>query len=106
GGKVQRPGVRKTVNSDLRNLYKLAKLAGRSKRVDRLQPTKMVEDMHLTANQEVSCALEAYRQDQFRTNTDAFGDNPDVTAPAVYWNYCGPRVICMERMYGVSIDSF
>jgi predicted unusual protein kinase regulating ubiquinone biosynthesis (AarF/ABC1/UbiB family) len=24
----------------------------------------------------------------------------------VYWNYCGPRIICMERMYGVPIDSF
>jgi predicted unusual protein kinase regulating ubiquinone biosynthesis (AarF/ABC1/UbiB family) len=104
--KVQRPGVRKTVNSDLKNLYKIAKLVGRSKRAAQLQPTKVIEDMHLTANQEVNCALEAYRQTQYRDSIDAFGDNPDVTAPEVYWNYCGPRVICMERMYGVSIDSF
>ena len=104
--KVQRPGVRKTVNSDLKNLYKIAKLVGRSKRAAQLQPTKVIEDMHLTANQEVNCALEAYRQTQYRNNIDAFGDNPDVTRPEVYWNYCGPRVVCMERMYGVSIDSF
>lgn len=104
--KVQRPGVRETVNSDLKNLYKLAKLIGRSKRAERLQPTKMVEDMHLTANQEVNCALEAYRQSEYRKHIDAFDDNGDVTAPEVYWNYCGPRVVCMERMYGVTIDSF
>jgi predicted unusual protein kinase regulating ubiquinone biosynthesis (AarF/ABC1/UbiB family) len=24
----------------------------------------------------------------------------------VYWNYCGPRIVCMERMYGVPVDSF
>ncbi|MEY2398600.1 MAG: hypothetical protein QOJ00_1774 [Actinomycetota bacterium] len=104
--KVQRPGVRRTVNSDLKNLYKIAKIVGRSKKADRLQPTKMIEDMHLTANQEVNCALEAHRQSEYRAHINAFGDNPDVTAPEVYWNYCGPRVICMERMYGVTIDSF
>ena len=104
--KVQRPGVRKTVNSDLKNLYKIAKLVGRSKRAAQLQPTKVIEDMHLTANQEVNCALEAHRQTQYRNNINAFADNPDVTCPEVYWNYCGPRVVCMERMYGVSIDSF
>jgi predicted unusual protein kinase regulating ubiquinone biosynthesis (AarF/ABC1/UbiB family) len=104
--KVQRPGVRRTMNSDLKNLYKIAKLVSRSKKADRLQPTKLIEDMHLTANQEVNCALEAHRQSQYRAHIDDFGDNPDVTAPEVYWNYCGPRVICMERMYGVTIDSF
>ena len=104
--KVQRPGVRRTINSDLKNLYKIAKLVGRSKKADRLQPTKLIEDMHLTANQEVNCALEAHRQSQYRKNIDAFNDNPDVTAPEVYWNYCGPRVVCMERMYGVTIDNF
>lgn len=104
--KVQRPGLRKTINSDLKNLYKMASLVGRLKRVASLQPTKMIEDMHLTANQEVNCALEAHRQSQFRKNIGAFGDNENVTAPEVYWNFCGPRVICMERMYGVTIDSF
>lgn len=104
--KIQRPGLRKTINSDLKNLYKIAKLVGRSKRAAQLQPTKVIEDMHLTANQEVNCALEAHRQTQYRNNINTFGDNPDVTCPEVYWNYCGPRVVCMERMYGVSIDSF
>jgi predicted unusual protein kinase regulating ubiquinone biosynthesis (AarF/ABC1/UbiB family) len=104
--KVQRPGVRHTMNSDLRNLYRIARLAEHTKLGQRLQPTKFVEDMHLVTNQEVNCALEAHRQTQYRDHIDDFGDNPDITAPEVYWNYCGPRVICMERMYGVPIDSF
>ncbi|HUR78257.1 MAG TPA: AarF/UbiB family protein, partial [Acidimicrobiales bacterium] len=104
--KVQRPGVRATMNSDLRNLWRIARLAERTKLGKRLQPTKFVEDMHLVTNQEVNCALEAHRQTRYRDKIDAYGDNPDVTAPEVYWNYCGPRVICMERLYGVPVDSF
>ncbi|HVT76890.1 MAG TPA: AarF/UbiB family protein [Acidimicrobiales bacterium] len=104
--KIQRPGVRHTMNSDLRNLYFLARLAEHTKLGKRLQPTKFVDDMHLVSNQEVNCALEAHRQARYRDHIDDYGDNPDITAPEVYWNYCGPRVICMERMYGVPIDSF
>ncbi|HZP16124.1 MAG TPA: AarF/UbiB family protein [Nocardioides sp.] len=104
--KVQRPGIRKTINSDLRILYRLAKLAERTQLGDRLQLTKFVADMHVVSNQEVVCALEAHRQTRYRDAIGAFGDNKDITAPEVYWNYCGPRVICMERMFGVPIDSF
>ncbi len=104
--KIQRPGVRRMMNSDLRNLYRIAKLAERTKLGKRVQPTKFVEDMHVVSNQEVNCALEAHRQTQFRNHIGAYDDNPDITAPEVYWNYCGPRVICMERLYGVPIDSF
>ena len=31
---------------------------------------------------------------------------PHVTAPEVYWDWCGPHVICMERMSGVPMDQF
>ncbi len=81
-------------------------MAERTKLGKRLQATGFVIDMHTQANQEVNCALEADRQSRFRAHIDDFDDNPDVTAPEVFWNYCGPRVICMERMYGVPIDSF
>jgi predicted unusual protein kinase regulating ubiquinone biosynthesis (AarF/ABC1/UbiB family) len=104
--KIQRPRVRRMMNSDLKVIYKLARLAEFTKRGKSIQPTKFVEDMHLVSNQEVNCALEAHRQTQFRNAIDAYGDNPDVTAPEVYWNYCGPRIVCMERMYGVPVDSF
>src|SRR5690606_27337561 len=29
-----------------------------------------------------------------------------ITAPEVYWEYCGPHMICMERMSGVPMDEF
>ena len=29
-----------------------------------------------------------------------------VTAPEVIWDYCGPHMICMERVFGVPMDDF
>ncbi len=104
--KIQRPGIHRTMNADLRILYVLARLCEHFELGERLQLTKFVDDMHKVANQEINCALEAHRQAEFRRRIGAFGDNTDVTAPDVYWDYCGPRTICMERMYGVPIDSF
>ena len=36
----------------------------------------------------------------------AFGDNTMVTAPEVYWDFCGPHMICMERVSGIPMDQF
>src|SRR6185503_1928889 len=47
-----------------------------------------------------------HRQATFRANIGAFGDNTHITAPEVYWDYCGPHMICMERMSGVPMDEF
>jgi predicted unusual protein kinase regulating ubiquinone biosynthesis (AarF/ABC1/UbiB family) len=104
--KVQRPDIRLRMNRDLRIMYRIAKLLMRTK-AGRLANTQgVIEDLHAVTNQELNSAVEAYRQSKFRDNIPAFGDNKWVTAPEVYWDYCGPRVICMERMYGTPLDDF
>jgi len=104
--KVQRPDIRLRMNRDLRIMYRIAKLLMRTK-AGRLANTQgVIEDLHAVTNQELNSAVEAYRQAKFRDNIPAFGDNKWVTAPEVYWDYCGPRVICMERMYGTPLDDF
>ena len=104
--KLQRPNIAQRMNLDLRIQYRLAKLAERTELGRRLSVVSLVRDMHGTANQELNAALEAHRQTLFRDHIGAFGDNKWITAPEVYWNYCGPRTICMERMYGVPIDQY
>ena len=52
-------------------------------------------------------AVEAWRQQRFRGwYISAFGDNKWIIAPEVYWDFCGPRMICMERVCGVPMDDF
>ena len=104
--KVQRPGLASQVNTDLRILYRLARLAARSKHLRMANPVAVISDLHQVTNQELNFALEADRQTRFRANLHAFGDNLEVTSPEVYWELCGQRVICMERIHGTPVDRF
>lgn len=104
--KIQRPNIRERMVTDMRALYRVAKLVQRTKWGATFNADAVVRDLHTTASQELNPALEAYRQARFRENIWAFGDNKFVTAPEVIWNWCGPNVICMERVWGIPMDHF
>ncbi|MDA8268154.1 MAG: AarF/UbiB family protein [Actinomycetota bacterium] len=104
--KVQRPGIVDRMLSDLRIAGWLARQAERFQAARRLNPTGLVADMHQVTVGELDFVLEARHQRAFRANIEAFGDNAWVTAPEVYPELCGPRVICMERLWGVPVDEF
>jgi predicted unusual protein kinase regulating ubiquinone biosynthesis (AarF/ABC1/UbiB family) len=105
--KLQRPHIAHRMNTDLRILHRLARTLERHTRIGRsASAVAVVEDLHAVTNQELNAALEAHRQAVFRRDIGAFGDNAWVTAPEVYWDYCGPHLICMERMRGVPMDEF
>jgi predicted unusual protein kinase regulating ubiquinone biosynthesis (AarF/ABC1/UbiB family) len=105
--KLQRPDIAHRMNTDLRIQYFFAtKLLSRFTFAQRANVVGMVQDLHEVTNQELNAALEAHRQASFRAHIDAFGDNAGITAPEVYWDYCGPHLICMERMIGVPMDEF
>jgi predicted unusual protein kinase regulating ubiquinone biosynthesis (AarF/ABC1/UbiB family) len=94
------------MNRDLRIMYRLARLADRTRTGHLLNAPGIVEDLHQVTNEELDFTLEADRQARFRDNIRAFGDNAWITAPEVYAEYCGPRVICMERLFGTPMDRF
>lgn len=104
--KLQRPDIFRRMNADLRIMYRLARLLQRTKLGQQINALAVVEDLHQVTNEELNFALEAFRQSRFRDNIWAFGDNQEITAPEVYWDYCGPHVICMERMRGTPMDEF
>lgn len=104
--KVQRPRIAEQMARDLRNSYKLAWLVERTPWGRTSGARDVIRDVHAVTFEELNPAREAWQQDRFRQNIGAFGDNSLITAPQVYWDYCGPRVICMERVYGVPMDDF
>jgi predicted unusual protein kinase regulating ubiquinone biosynthesis (AarF/ABC1/UbiB family) len=104
--KVQRPAIAERMNRDLRMMYRLARLVDRSPTGHLLNAPGVVEDLHQVTNEELNFALEAHRQAAFRSHIGDFGDNAWITAPEVYWDHCGPRVICMERLFGTPMDRF
>ncbi|HEY9557468.1 MAG TPA: AarF/UbiB family protein [Acidimicrobiales bacterium] len=104
--KLQRPGIRQSMTTDLRIMFRLARLIERTKWGAKSGAMNMIRDLHAVTFQELNPAVEAWRQSRFRENIHAFGDNKMITAPEVYWEYCGPRMICMERVSGIPMDRF
>jgi len=104
--KLQRPGIRERMTTDLRIMFRLAGRFERTKWGSHSGAVNIVRDLHAVTFQELNPPLEAWRQARFRENIHAFGDNRWVTAPEVHWDYCGPRMICMERVSGIPMDRF
>jgi predicted unusual protein kinase regulating ubiquinone biosynthesis (AarF/ABC1/UbiB family) len=104
--KVQRPAIADRMNRDLRMMYRLARLVDRTRTGHLLNAPGVVEDLHQVTNEELNFVLEAHRQAAFRDHIGDFGDNAWITAPEIYWDHCGPRVICMERLFGTPLDRF
>jgi predicted unusual protein kinase regulating ubiquinone biosynthesis (AarF/ABC1/UbiB family) len=105
--KIQRPDISHRMNTDLRIQSFLARrVLGRIKALAPANIPAIIDDLHQVTNQELNAALEAHRQTRFREAIGRFGDNTGITAPEIYWDYCGPHLICMERMSGVPMDEF
>lgn len=105
--KLQRPNIRRSMTTDLRIAYRLARtMERRFGFARRAAVVALVTDLHRVTYQELNPALEAWRQHHFREKLWAFGDNKYITAPEIYWDYCGPHMICMERMTGIPMDEF
>jgi predicted unusual protein kinase regulating ubiquinone biosynthesis (AarF/ABC1/UbiB family) len=104
--KIQRPAIRDRMNRDLRIMLRIARLVDRTATGHLLNFPGVIEDLHQVTNEELNFALEAHRQTEFRNHIGDFGDNHWITAPEVYWDHCGPRTICMERMHGTPLDRF
>jgi len=104
--KVQRPNLREQMSRDLRVLGAVARLAQRTEWGRSANATGMVADLARLTARELNPVVEAWNQDRFRARLGEFGDNRWITAPEVYWDHCGARTICMERVRGIPMDDF
>jgi predicted unusual protein kinase regulating ubiquinone biosynthesis (AarF/ABC1/UbiB family) len=104
--KVQRPGIRAQMARDLRNSYRLAWFVEKTPWGKTSGAMGVIRDVHAVTFEELNPAREAWQQDRFRQNIGTFGDNTLITAPEVFWDYCGPQIICMERVFGIPMDDF
>jgi ubiquinone biosynthesis protein len=100
--KVIRPGVRERIERDLEVLYVFARLArDYAREGHRLRPVEVVQEYEKTILDELDLMREAANAAQLRRN---FADNDLLHVPAVYWDYCRPEAMVMERIRGVIIS--
>jgi len=102
--KIRRPGLAEAVAKDLALARRLATLAEKTELGRRANAIEMVEEVGRTTLEELDFALEARRQERFRHNLHANGQNAHVTAPAVFAEHSGAEVICAERLRGIPFD--
>ena len=99
--KVIRPGLKPIIRSDLAWLFLAARLAEKaSADARRLRPVEVVSDYEKTIYDELDLLREAANASQLRRN---FEGSELLYVPQVYWDWCRPKVLVMERIYGVPV---
>lgn len=99
--KVVRPGIEKTIESDLKLLETIARLFLKySPDGPRLKPMEVVEDYRNTIYGELNLQIEASNATQLKRN---FLDSSQLYMPEVYWAYCRSKVMVSERIYGIPV---
>jgi ubiquinone biosynthesis protein len=99
--KVIRPGIASTIEKDLALMELLAQLVERFlPDGKRLRPVEVVLDYRHTIFDEMNLQREAANAAQLRRN---FDQSPMLYVPKVYWDYCKPQVMVMERIHGIQV---
>jgi len=100
--KVVRPGVRALIERDLEVMHQLAQLVlDYARDGHRLRPTEVVKEYEKTILDELDLMREAANAAQLGRN---FAGSELLHVPAVYWDYCRPEAMVMERIHGVMIS--
>jgi ubiquinone biosynthesis protein len=100
--KVIRPGVRERIERDIEVMHVFARLArDYAREGHRLRPVEVVKEYEKTILDELDLMREAANAAQLKRN---FAGNELLHVPAVYWEYCRPEAMVMERIRGVIIS--
>jgi ubiquinone biosynthesis protein len=101
--KVLRPKIRQYIKRDVTLLRTIAGMAERYwKDGRRLHPCAVIAEFEKILYDELDLLREAANASQLRRN---FMDSSQLYVPEVYWPWCRPGVMVMERIYGIPISN-
>jgi ubiquinone biosynthesis protein len=101
--KVQRPGIEKTLRSDLHILYTLARLVEGQIVVPGLYtPVEIVQEFETALAGELDFLQEARAAERFRANHLGVDG---IAVPVIHREFCTRRVLVMERMIGRKLNA-
>jgi ubiquinone biosynthesis protein len=99
--KVLRPNMLAAITKDLALMRMMASwIDSASADAKRLKPREVVAEFDKYLHEELDLLREASNAAQLRRNMQSLNM---VMIPEMYWEYCMPDVMVMERMYGVPI---
>jgi predicted unusual protein kinase regulating ubiquinone biosynthesis (AarF/ABC1/UbiB family) len=100
--KIQRPGIGKIIDVDLRALRRVAGWLSRVRLVsDRVDMPALVEEFALTSLEEIDYLHEAASAERF---ADSFVDDARVSVPELVWERTTRRVLTMQDVTAIKIN--
>ena len=100
--KVLRPNVAGLIRRDIEVLYAIAALAETYwPEARRLHPIEVVAEFEKTLANELDLMREAANAAQLKRN---FVGSELLYVPDIYWDWCRPNVLTMERIFGIRVD--
>lgn len=100
--KVQRPGIRETMQADVRLISQNAGIIGKVSGLgDVLDLKAMIQELWKTSQIEMDFLNEAKNMDLFRKNSAGIRY---ITSPRVFHEYTTERILTMSRIFGPQID--
>ena len=100
--KVQRPGIDRTIETDLEIMFHLAMIMEKHVQEMRsLNIVKVVEEFERAIHKELNFAIEASNLERFGNN---FKKDPNIYVPKCYRNYSTKKILTMEYIEGIKIS--
>ncbi|PKM21448.1 MAG: ABC transporter [Gammaproteobacteria bacterium HGW-Gammaproteobacteria-14] len=97
--KIQKPGIRSRIQSDLRLLDQIAKLAAdNSVEIRRYRPVDLVREFDRSLNRELDFSSESRNADRIRQNMKSI---KWLVVPKVYWEYTSTSLSVQEFIDGI-----
>lgn len=97
--KIQRPGIRKTIETDLEILAYVARLAERYLPASRyLGPTGLVKEFRKHLTRELDFSRERQNMERFRSS---YRNRRGLIVPRTYPKHCTERLLVMDYVHGV-----
>ncbi len=100
--KVQRPGINRTIETDLEIMFHLAMMMEKHVQEMRsLNIVKVVEEFERAIHKELNFAIEASNLERFGNN---FQKDPNIYVPKCYRNFSTKKILTMEYIEGIKIS--
>jgi len=100
--KILRPGISRIIAHDIALLKVAADLVEMlSADGRRLKPREVIMEFEKHLGDELDLTREAANASQLKRN---FSSSELLLVPEMYWDFCTPEVMVMERMYGIPIS--
>ncbi len=101
--KIQRPGIRDTIEADLQILHHFFVLLERSfDKMKSLNITQLIDEFERMLVKETNFQLEAANMERF---TMDFKGDPQITIPAIFKEYSSRHVLTTEFIKGVKVSN-